>query len=308
MSDPRVTIAVCYKAGTKEMLKIWLASVFAYTKSDFKIVVVTADDPSTCEALEVLIPTHNVRDMVKAANEPTSVTEVRLSAVSPARIHGAMLDAFLASNPVTTEFLLTMDSDCFPVADGWLDDLEGMMDNGARVAGILHPWSPPPADMDHKKIEWRVRSQHCWETTHVACQMIRVEDLKELGVTFAGGDDTGLLIPLEARKRGWKVDGYKVTRCAKPKDGSDPEFNRYVCLIFGDAVYHHGGFTRIATGGDKPLMAEAYGWVGTELTMRREAEFLLSDEFSYRFKFDREEAVAAEKMDRLFGAKTMSKT
>lgn len=181
------------------------------------------------------------------------------------------------------------------------------MDTGARVAGILYPWAPPPADLDHKKIEWRVRSQQCWERTHVACQMIRVADLKELGVTYAGGDDTGLLIPLEARKRLWKVDGFTVTRCAKPRDGSDPEFNRYVSLIFGDAVYHHGGFTRITTGGDKPVMAEAYGWVWQELLNRQGAKFLLDDEFSYRFKFDREPEVAAEKMDRLFGKKTMTR-
>jgi hypothetical protein len=33
------------------------------------------------------------------------------------------------------------------------------------------------------------------------------------------------------------------------------------------------------------------------------AEFLLNDRFSYKFKFDREEAVAKEKMQRLFGLK-----
>jgi len=36
------------------------------------------------------------------------------------------------------------------------------------------------------------------------------------------------------------------------------------------------------------------------LTLRRGAEFLLHDDYSYRFKFDREEEVAKEKMDRLF--------
>jgi hypothetical protein len=217
-----------------------------------------------------------------------------------------MLDAFLVDRGVDTEFFLTMDSDCFPVAEGWLDYMLEMADGSpayrepARVVGILHPWSPPPADMDHDKIEWRVRSQHCWDSTHVACQMIRMDDLMKLKVTYAGGDDTGLLIPLEAKKHGWKIDGFRVTRCAKPRDCSDPEFNRYVCLIFGDAVYHHGGFTRVATMGDKPVMDEAYGWVRGELLLRREAEFLLDDEYSYRFKFDREEEVSKEKMDRLF--------
>ena len=287
--NPLVTIAVCFKAGTKDILKIFLSSIFLYTRKHFKIVVITADDQSTREAMEAISPSIYVE-----------CVEVKIGDVQKARIHGAMLDSYLASNQVTTEYLLTMDSDCFPVADGWLEGLLKMMDDGARVSGILHPLAPPPTDMDHCKIEWRVRSQHCWDGTHVACQMIRVVDLKELGVTYAGGDDTGLLIQLEAKKRGWKVDGYKVTRCAKPRDKSAPEFNRYVCLIFGDKVYHHGGFTRIATMGDKPVMEAAYEWVLQSLMLWGDAGFLLNENNSYKFKFDREEEVAQEKMSRLF--------
>jgi hypothetical protein len=117
-----------------------------------------------------------------------------------------------------------------------------------------------------------------------------------------------LLIPLEAHKRGWKVDGFKVTRCALPRDGSDPEFNRYVCLVFGDKVYHHGGFTRVAVGGDKQVLEEGYGWVKDDVIKNCGAKFLLRDDMSYKFKFDREEEVSADKMDRLFGKKTMNLT
>lgn len=292
----RVRIVVCYKSGTKDIFQIWFSSIMAYTKKPVRITAVTADDTSMQEAMEVFRTT-----------EGTTVVQVCPATVTtPARIHGAMLDAFLSGWGVQEEFILTMDSDCFPVAEGWLDALLEMADGSptvgepAKVVGILHPWAPPPADMDHNRIEWRVRSQHCWETTHVACQMIRMDDLMKLQATFAGGDDTGLLIPLEAKKHGWRINGFRATRCARPIDGSDPEFNRYVCLIFGDAVYHHGGFTRVATMGDKPVMNEAYGWVRGELLFRREAEFLLDDQYSYRFKFDREEEVAKEKMDRLF--------
>ena len=167
--------------------------------------------------------------------------------------------------------------------------------------------------MDHKKIEWRIRSQHCWETTHVACQMIRTVDLmdlmQDLNANYTRGDDTGLLIPLEAKKRGWKIDGYKVSRCAKPQDGvdTDPELNRFVCLIFGDKIYHHGGFTRIAANGEKPILDEAYGWVKAEVVALCGAEFLMDSDESYCFRFNREEEVAAEKMELLFGAKTMEK-
>lgn len=304
--NSRTAIVVCYKAGTTDILRVWILSVFLHTEA-VKVFIVTADEESFKEAQGVL------RDFEGSEN-CFEVVQVNVAGDVPkTRIHGAMLDCFVASSSYATEFTLTMDSDCFPVDEGWLESLEGMMDRGAKVAGILHPWAPPPEDMDHKKLAWRVRSQHCWERTHVACQMIRTEDLKllmslpEIKVTFAGGDDTGLAIPNAALKMGWKIDGFKVTRCAKPRDGSDPEFNRFVCLVFGDKVYHHGGFTRIATQGDKPMMEEAYGWVKSKILSLGGAEFLLSDEYSYRFKFDREEEVAEDKIDRLFGAKTMSR-
>jgi hypothetical protein len=298
--EARTTIAVCYKAGTKDILRIWLTSVWRYTKENVEIVFVTADEAATSEASEVF----------GGELRGTKVVQVSLDNVASTKVHGAMLDAFLALNTVKTELFLSMDSDCFPVAEGWLGGLEKMMDDGAMIAGILHPWLPPPAGMNHDKIEWRVRSQHCWNNTHVACQMIRMADLKRLittGINFTTGDDTGLAFTVAAKAWGWKIDGYKVTRCAKPKDGSDPEFNRYVSLIFGDKVYHHGGFTRVTVGGDKPVMGKAYEWVTPELLAHKGAEFLLQSDNSYCFKFDREEEVAAEKMDRLFGAKTMLK-
>lgn len=298
--NAQTTIAVCYKAGTEDMLKIWLRSVLAHTNDPVQIAVVVADEASKNEATGVIGTRGDVFPVTPSSSYPT-------------RVHGAMLDAFLANNVVTTKFFLTMDSDCFPVADGWLSSLESMMELNTEIAGILHPWMPPPDDMDHHKIEWRIRSQHNWDRTHVACQMIRMEDLVLLSnlpefagsVNYAGGDDTGLNLPNAALKMGWRIRGFKATRCAKPRDDSDPEFNRYVSLIFGDKVYHHGGFTRIATQGDKPVMAEAYGWVWDEILKRGGAEFLLSDEYSYKFKFDREDQVAAEKMNRLFGGKTL---
>ena len=295
--EARTTIAVCYKVGTSDILRVWFDSILRHT-GVCRVVVVTSDEKSAYEASDV-------RKDLGYTPVCMDVTCVCPDKVPLSRVHGAMLDAFLKSYKLKTELLLSMDSDCFPIADGWLDGLERMIDEGAKVAGILHPWAPPPADMGHDKIEWRVRSQHCWERTHVACQMISLVDLKELGVTFAGGDDTGLMIPDAALKKGWKVDGYKVTRCAKPKDGSDPEFNRFVSLVFGDKVYHHGGFTRVTVGGDKPVMEAAYGWVLPELLAHKGAEFLLQCDNSYCFKFDREEEVAADKMDRLFGSKTM---
>jgi hypothetical protein len=255
--------------------------------------VVTADEASRLEAWET------VNEFMPSEHD-LNVIKVSIPIVPVTRVHGAMLDAFLDLNLAST-FFMTMDSDCFPVADDWLDVLFKKMDDGARVVGILHPWAPPSEEMAHGRIEWRVRSQHCSNNTHVACQMLRTDDLKDLAVNYRDGDDTGLLIPNKARSLGWKVDGFHVTRCAKPQGSSDPEFNRHTTLVFGDKVYHHGAFTRNEIVGDKQYMVEEYKWVLDELKKRRGADFLLSDEFSHQFKFDREEAVAADKMKILFG-------
>jgi len=230
------------------------------------------------------------------------------------RVHGIMLDSYLPDS-VNTEYVMTLDSDCFPVADGWLESLVAMLNGEARVVGILHPWAPP-GDLSKSSIEWRVRSQHCWESTHVACQMLRTEDLKELkslGAVYNGGDDTGLLIPKIAKQQGWKIDGFKVSRCPNPVAAGnasgevqgeilDPEFNRYVCLVFGDMVYHHGGFSRMASFGDEQVFERTFGWVNKKV-LEEGATWLLDDTMSYQFKFDQEEEVAAEKMQRLFGMK-----
>ena len=80
------------------------------------------------------------------------------------------------------KWLLTLDSDCFPVADGWLTDLLAMK---ASVAGILHPWQPPSDELDPTTIEWRIRSEWNWNNTHVACQLTRLHYTNEHGLDSA---------------------------------------------------------------------------------------------------------------------------
>lgn len=284
-----VTIVICYRKGTGDILAANLASLARHTKDVPYKVVVQVVKGDIDDDLKSLMAFYTL-----------SVNEVECqSAVT--RIHGALLDAYIPSE-VKTEFVMSLDSDCFPVADGWLADLLAMMDKGAKVTGILHPWAPPPADMNKKRIEWRVRSQHCWENTHVACQMIRTADIVTLGKKFVTGDDTGLDIVKAARANGWGIDGFRVTRCPKPETSNiDPEFNRYVSLVYGDKMFHLGGFTRVAVCGDQPVFGAEFGWVGPRVVKEKGAEFLLDDSLSYRFKFDREDAIAKEKMDRIFG-------
>ena len=289
-----VTIVICYQKGTALMLSACLASIVRHTKDVPYLIEILTKQGDADDALGVL-----------ALDYPDiRIHEIPIPLGESSKIHGALLDSFIPSS-IATKYVMTLDSDCFPVADGWLSDLLDMLGKGAHISGILHPWAPPPADMKKTKIEWRVRSQHCWETTHVACQLTHTSCLQLLQVKYNMGDDTGLTVPMEAKKRGWIIDGFKVSRCAKPVVGKiDPEFNRYVSLVFGDKVYHHGGFSRTTTLGDEPMFDSEFGWVRDRILNDKGAEFLLDDSVSYRFKFDREEDVAVEKMQRLFGLKS----
>jgi hypothetical protein len=293
--NPMITIVICYQEGTGPILLANLASIERHSVGvSYQILIVTRKGSSDNQQFLSELYLHY----------PVKIIEVDISSDVTSHVHGMMLDTVIPKN-IETEYVLTLDSDCFPVASGWLNDLLEMMQNGAKIVGILHPWAPPPLNMDRKKIEFRVRTQHCWESTHVACQMLKVSDLISLGVKYNTGDDTGLAIVAAAKSRGWKIDGFKVNRCPLPEIGHiDPEFNRYVCLIFGDKVYHHGGFTRTISCGDEPVLKNEFGWVENELIVKRGAEFLLNNSVSYMFKFDREEEVAKEKMQRLFGLKS----
>ena len=289
-----VSIVICYQPGTGDILSVCLASLARHTKNwPYRIIVlVRGDTDDDLADIQVEYPDIQV---VIVGNIDASVTS---------RVHGIMLDTFIPER-IETPFILTLDSDCFPIADDWLSDLFGKIEAGAKIVGILHPWAPPPFDMNKKKIEWRVRSQHCWETTHVACQMLHKNDFLDLSTKYNTGDDTGLAIIAKAKQRDWKINGFKVTRCPKPEIGKiDPEFNRYVSLVFGDKVYHHGGFTRMLACGDEPVFKSEFDWVRQKIIKEKGAEFLLDDNFSYRFKFDREEEIAKEKMQRLFGLKS----
>ena len=132
--------------------------------------------------------------------------------------------------------------------------------------------------------------------------MVRLRDILDNGLKYNDGDDTGLAIPRALKKMGKHCVGYGATRCPKSSSNDfQAEFNRYVGLVFGDKVYHHGGYTRVAIMDDDTVMRDEFGWALDRVIEESGAEFLLDDGESYRFQFDREEEVHEEKMDRIFG-------
>jgi hypothetical protein len=295
-----VTIVICYVRGTHEMMRACISSIEKHTKARVNVVI-ASQEGNLDEGL------FSVIDSSKLSTE---VVEIPNRFISEGREHGCILDKVMES--ITTEYVLTLDSDAIPLKDGWLSHLiEIMKDEDICTAGILHPWSPPPSDMKKDKIEWRVRSQHCYETTHVACQLIRLKDVKKLkssGIGYSSGDDTGLGMVKSLKEDGGKCDGYKPTRCPKPAVDFDAEFNRYECVVFGDAVIHVGGHTRTTVDGDDAVFNKAFGWASDKILEDGTAEFLLDDNNAYLYKFDKEDEVSQEKMQRLFGLRDQRMT
>jgi hypothetical protein len=194
-----------------------------------------------------------------------------------------MLDMFLRI--CEADLVLTLDSDCFPVAEGWLSD---MVNENATVTGISQPWIPP--DDSVEGIEQRLRSHLNWNRTHVACQLVSRRFVVSNDLKYSDGDDTGFQILNKAEGLGLKVTTLKPTRCPMSENSDfDPEFNRELSVVFGDKVYHHGSHSRAVV-----LPYGGFFEVSRKRIEKEGAEWLLSDAYEYRF--DMEEKVVEEKM------------
>jgi glycosyltransferase involved in cell wall biosynthesis len=293
-----VGIVVSYRPGDPEILGICLDAVYRHTKVDFEVIVAVDGSRSDFDAWEI-----------KKPNLQYSFYEAEPELWGSAR-HGDMLNVVTTRVCLQNKYrhLMTLDSDCFPVADGWLGDLIEMR---ADVAGILHPWEPPDAGMGVDSLEWRVRSGWNWENTHVACQMTTPYYMKQNGLDYRKCDDTGLCVPQNAHDKGHSVRGFMPTMCPLPDDDFDPELNRDVCVVFGDKVFHLGGGSR----DEESLIWPAKSFHKSRERVRKEGHARWVLEEGYRYKFDRETEVAARKMavmyammrnhlkanDRLFG-------
>jgi hypothetical protein len=290
-----ITIVICYVRGTHEMMRASISSIKKHTKVDRYNIIIASQEGNLDDGLF---------NIVSGSDLPIEVMEIPDRFISTGREHGCILDKAMES--VTAEYVVTMDSDAIPIKDGWLTYLLELIENDDTIctAGILHPWLPPAQDMKKTLMEWRVRSQRCYETTHVACQLIRLKDIKKLksqGIGYASGDDTGLGMVKALKEQGGHCEGYKPTRCPKPEVDFDAEFNRYECVVFGDAVIHVGGHTRTTVDGDDAVFGKAFGWASDRILEDGTAEFILDDDNSYFYKFDKEYEVSQENMQRMFG-------
>ncbi len=152
--------------------------------------------------------------------------------------------------------VVTMDSDAFPVRDGWLDDLLGALSSGCALAGVFR--------------------DECADDiapyVHPCCLAVRVRTVRDLGLDFTAFPfDSGLLVDtltsltLAVRERGLPIHRWFRSN----RNQVDPLLGG----LYGDFLYHHGGTTeRDARRWGLP---KSEAWAAEVRAAREEAEEIL---------------------------------
>jgi hypothetical protein len=267
-----VTIIVSAGGSSEQMIKTCLKSIERHKgETEFHVLAIA--------------PIHqapdNLIELKKYCND-FILFNASEDDMSGSAVHAEVLNK--AIDEVETPYFLTLDADCFPMSSDWLDRLMRAIDNGSDIVGIAHPYAPPSEDMSKTGMEYRVRSQLCFDTPHVACMLMSKDTYKRIGLDFSAGDDTGLGIVARAKSMELQIGTMMPTASPYPSD----EFNRDMCIIYDNCIYHHGGGSREIQ--DKGEFGEE--WKSIRERIVNEGADFLKDESVYEYKFDNEEEVA----------------
>jgi hypothetical protein len=136
--------------------------------------------------------------------------------------HGASLDQLVKKVRPRTEFIITLDTDSFPIRDGWIENLTGRLTDEVLVSGVWRDEMLPgkPAFI------------------HPCCLAIRKSTLRELGARFAvgSGADVAHNVTLAVEESGRRAS--KLRR----SNAFNPHF--LMGAVYGDLVYHQGAGSR----------------------------------------------------------------
>jgi SAM-dependent methyltransferase len=139
--------------------------------------------------------------------------------------HRSALDELVARVGDDVEYVLFLDSDAFPVTDGWIQSLIATLDQGPVAIGILRDEQAPEIP----------------PFIHVSCLCVRREVLAASGVTFGGGgdgDEPSLRLTEALVGQGLAVAAMHRTNAV--------EAHPILAGLYADLVYHHGAGSRPA--------------------------------------------------------------
>lgn len=140
--------------------------------------------------------------------------------------HGESLDNLVKLVPERIKYVVILDTDAFPIRDGWLPNLIGRLKQGATLAGI-----------------WRDEMEHAITPyVHPSCIAVRRQTLVDLDVSFGvaqtGAPDVGHELTLEVQRRGGEISRL---RRSNARNG-----HFLIGGLYGDLVYHQGAGSRNA--------------------------------------------------------------
>lgn len=146
--------------------------------------------------------------------------------------HGPALE--LARSRTDAPYLVTLDSDAFPLRSDWLEQLFARLNEQVKATGILH----------HRGY------------IHPSCLMIARQTLDSWGLTFrnekrqASGFDVAERISHEIKRRGYEIAG--LARTSEQQRGSISE-PVYLGAEYEGLVYHQWYTTRAAVAGKRQV-------------------------------------------------------
>ena len=138
--------------------------------------------------------------------------------------HPAALDWLVAQLDDDVEYFVVLDSDSFPVRDGWLETLIGHLQNGGSLSGVYRDEMAP-------KITPFI---------HTSCLCMRTADFRSLPVSFSRklAQDVGQNITIEMEKQHTEIIPLRRSNVRN--------FHFLMGGVYGGIVYHHGAGSRRA--------------------------------------------------------------
>lgn len=137
--------------------------------------------------------------------------------------HGPGIE--MARKETSAPYVVTLDSDAFPLSDDWLPCLRGLLSDSVLVAGIKH----------HR------------DYIHPSCLIVARRTLDDLGLTFLnekdrpGNLDVAERISIEVKRRGYQIAGLRMTSNQRRGSISEPV---YLGCEYEGLVYHQWYTTR----------------------------------------------------------------
>lgn len=146
--------------------------------------------------------------------------------------HGPALE--LARRHTRSPYLVTLDSDAFPLCDDWLSRLRARIQGDVKVAGIRH----------HR------------DYIHPSCLMLARQTLDDMGLSFLNEKDrlsqldVAERISCDIKRRGWRIAGLERTAEQRRGSASEPV---YLGAEYEGIVHHQWYTTRAATANGGPV-------------------------------------------------------